>query len=225
MKYLIHKLADKEEPTLLVNGAKFRVEPFEVATHPVLPLRLLRETPPEPIERIHRLLKKSLDVMGDTIYEQASQLMKAKPDAKYIVFLIRQDLTCLCADNPGHNVYDPPAEWDEETEGMVVPLGAEIVDRTEAVVGWSIFTTLGMAAVNSLPEGFSDEHAFEEFPFWTAAPARGDVLAAALQTPNGRHLLAEHYGRCAGFGEKPIAHGGSDSRSIPCPLSVPRPSG
>jgi len=72
------------------------------------------------------------------------------------------------------------------------------------MLGWSFYTTVGMALVDEIPKGFAPEDVSDTFPFWVRPPSEdSNLLGGIFQTVEGRATLARSMEILFGYGMTP----------------------
>jgi len=200
VKYLVLDLPDDKLPVVTAGGRSITVELLEFAAYPMVPLSSFRDRSPEEARNlILRSIRRGQESILHSFHAAVKDLEQASPDIQYVTVLVRTAPCCLAADDPAHAIYDPPKYWDEDLHEMVLPEDAVVVGETEGMRGWTIFTVAGLLATEELPDGFSEEEAIEEFPFWALPPEIPEVGSQFSSSAD----LARGFSRCLGYGTAP----------------------
>ena len=194
MKYLLRHLERLEIPTLKLKEGTLVVPLFEVGSSIEIPRADLEAADArEKATLVSEGFKKAHRVVAVEMYACARELQQAKPEGKYTVVLVHSGPSCLSADTPGR---DKPVENPRTI--------TDITDPGPPTIGWVIYTNLGLAVVDDLPEGFTEEDVLDEFPFWvspvTVVPEEIPKQLAAIQT---RRALGVQLQDGCGYGEPP----------------------
>ena len=203
LKYLLYKLADRQDAILRFPGQEpISLPLFEVTANPRFPADKFRAmTPDEQLGTIAYLLRKGQEAMALTMMSQiAPHTVIGHP---YMVVLVRQSPVCLAAHEPSMPIYDPPAEWDDELGELVVADDAKVVGHTEEHYGWALSAILGISSMAELPEGFSEDYAVDDFPFWGRPLKPPPHMREHLATVEGQAWLAGLMTSRVGFSEHP----------------------
>lgn len=162
MSYWITELEDTNLPMIVLeDGTQVVVPLFSVESVSYTNISEMPET-----EGAAMLW--ALQVVKDLVHTHVEALMDKGMGQKgeHVTLVFRQMPKVYCADKPPHPVYDPPAEWDEDEECMVIPEGARLVGMLEAAVGWWMQSIVGVVASKVPPLDALDAGVW--FPLWTS---------------------------------------------------------
>lgn len=186
----------------LRDGSFEPLEGIEMAVHPVLPVRVLQEDPSRALVIIEQAKKE----LGRFITSHVEEAQDRDPDQPHLNIQVIVEPECLPVVEPTRSLYDPPPEWDEYQQKLVLAEGAVKIGETEPYLGWVLYTVVAIVALPTPPSGRDEVIDPASHFFWTKPlNLTVDEIHERLMTTVGWGKLSVEIGRTFGFGNKPVA--------------------
>ena len=201
MQFLYVPLGDAQLPVVtLPSGSKVKFPLFEIACNPLIRVLDLQSGPTADV-LVANAVRQAQEAIAFQLWSNVQELRRSNPDAEYLAVLCQVNPHAMAVSEPPSAIYDPPAEYDAETDSMIVPEGAVEVGKTEGYIGWYFTMTIGLGLLDELPEGMTP---LDELPFYAVDPGLYELhVRDRLSTPHGQSALAVTLGNTLHLGNLP----------------------